>query len=266
MNTNLFWGFLLLLQTYSMSAQTEANMERIAVQVGDVAVVGYGSRLSAALPLLVMMHGSPGDWTAMSKYLQDSALQQKYRMIAFSRPGYGESDSTKAYPSLSFQAEVVHAFVDSFARGQSVTVMGHSVGGAVATRYALDYAVEVKQIILLAPTVSEKHEQPRFYNHLAKRRWAQRFIAQPMKISNVEMFALPGDLAFMEPQLKSVSTKTWLFHGKMDMIAPYGNARLLAATIPPDLLTFRSYFWQNHFLPWTKFQDIKALLLSEQIQ
>ena len=256
---------LLALILISLSL-TSLPIERIAVQVDSVKVAAYAANLSADLPLLVLLHGSPGDWTAMRKYLEDSSIQQKYRIISITRPGYGESDSSQAYPDLRFQGSVLHAFISKYATQKPVTILCHSLGGAIAMRYALDYPNEVQNMILLAPTVSKHAERPKFYNHLAKIPWINKRLRHEMQISNVEMLQLPAQLDQMELEYPTIKANIWLFHGKMDMIAPYENARLLLKTIPKHLLTFTMYRTQNHFIPWTKFEDIKALLLTELVK
>ncbi len=175
---------MILALLFSALSISLSHYERMSEIVDKVSVVAYGVNMSEKLPLLVMVHGSPGDWKAMEKYMADSALQKKYRMIAITRPGYGESDSIKAYPDLQFQAKVVHAFVSKYANEQAVTILGHSVGGAVAMRYAIDFPNEAQKLILLAPTLSKRHEMPRIYNYVAKCKWVNNRISQQMRVSS----------------------------------------------------------------------------------
>ena len=216
----------------------------------------------ARRPLVVFVHGTPGDWKAWEKYLKDSALVQHFRMLAIDRPGFGESDSMHVYTSLEMQARVVHEWVRKFAAGQAVVIVGHSYGGPVAARYGIDFPDEAKNIVLLAPAVCAQKEKPRWYNQIARIGFVNKHLGQPMRITNQEMMALPPQLEAMEPHWGLIRAHVWLFHGKMDMIAPYGNAIFVQKHIAPAQLTFTSFPYENHFIPWTRFKEIRATLLG----
>jgi pimeloyl-ACP methyl ester carboxylesterase len=259
--------FFFIFSAYAM-AQTQHdklqnnNLQKILVNIDNRSFTAYGHLGDKTLPLLVMVHGSPGDYSAWRKYLDDSALLKKYRMIAIDRPGFGASDSTKAYPSMVFQAKVVHQFILQYAENQPVILLGHSVGGPVIARCAMDYPDAAQHIVLLAPAISAKHEQPRWYNWLVKNKWIRSKIPQEMRISQDEMMQLPAELEAMEPLFSQIKAQVWLLHGRLDMIAPFGNSRFLKKKIPAAQLHFTIFNWQNHFIPWTKFEEIRALLLG----
>ncbi|MEY4903468.1 MAG: hypothetical protein RLZZ292_1283 [Bacteroidota bacterium] len=215
-------------------------------------------------PLLVFVHGSPGDYSGWDKYLKDNDLQAKYRLLAIDRPGYGQSISqdTMAFPSLDFQVKVLRAFTKKYAHRQPVLLLGHSVGGPIVSLYTATYPDKIQALILLAPAISAQHEQPRFYNRLAQKRWFNKKIAHEMQISQIEMMHLPQQLEVMQPILAQITVKTWLFHGRLDMIAPYGNARYVQKNFINAPLTTKTYPFQNHFIPWTKFKEVKDLLMT----
>ncbi len=82
-----------------------------------------------------------------------------------------------------------------------------------------------------------------------------------MRVSQIEMMNISAQLDEMQHLLPQIRCKTWLFHGKMDMIAPYGNALYVQENFKNAPLVFKTYRFQNHFLPWTKFEDIKKCLV-----
>ena len=49
-----------------------------------------------SLPTLVIIHGSPGSWMNYMKFMWDSAMREKFRIVAIDRPGFGYSDFGKA--------------------------------------------------------------------------------------------------------------------------------------------------------------------------
>ena len=42
-----------------------------------------------SLPTLVFIHGSPGSWMNYMKFMWDSSMRKKFRMVAIDRPGFG---------------------------------------------------------------------------------------------------------------------------------------------------------------------------------
>ncbi len=247
------------------STSTNSAIRSYTVTVEGLSSFAYSyTDMDSEKPLLVFVHGSPGDYTGWDKYLNDSDLQKKYRLLAIDRPGYGQSVSqdTMAYPNLDFQVKVLRAFTKKYAHGHPIVLLGHSVGGPIVSLYAAKYPTKINGLILLAPAISAQHEQPRFYNRLAQKRWFNKKMAHEMQISQIEMMNLPEQLEAIQPLLAHIAVKTWLFHGRLDMIAPYGNARYVRKNMINAPLISKTYLFQNHFIPWTKFEDVKKLLTS----
>ena len=90
------------------------------------------------LPVLVFVHGSPGSLAAYENYLKDSLLQQQAILIAVDRLGFGYSDFGKAIPSLRLQAQLIAAILEDFPNTKKILI-GHSMGGPVNSRLAMDY-------------------------------------------------------------------------------------------------------------------------------
>lgn len=75
---------------------------------------------------------------------------QKYRVIAFDRPGYGYSDrprSTVWTPQA--QAALIHKALRQLGAEQPI-IVGHSWGTLVAVALGLDYPEDVKSLVLLS--------------------------------------------------------------------------------------------------------------------
>jgi pimeloyl-ACP methyl ester carboxylesterase len=78
-------------------------------------------------------------------------LAESYEVIAFDRPGYGHSERPSNQPlTLALNARLLHGALSQMGIEQPILV-GHSGGGAVALRYAIDYPSAVKGVVLLAP-------------------------------------------------------------------------------------------------------------------
>ena len=110
-------------------------------------------------PLIIFIHGSPGTWRAWIKYLKDPQLQRMAHMIAVDRPGYGGSGKGQVETSLVQQALDIAPLLDKASPGQRVLVVGHSFGGPVAARLAMDYGDKITDILILAGSIDPDQER-----------------------------------------------------------------------------------------------------------
>lgn len=98
---------------------------------------------------IVFLHGLSGALSTWQMALP--GFVEHYRILAFDLPGHGQSDrsspETTDY-SLSGLAEAIDGALTALAFPRA-TVVGHSLGGAVALRLALDYPARVARLILV---------------------------------------------------------------------------------------------------------------------
>lgn len=99
---------------------------------------------------VLLLHGknfSAAYWDSTIRLLSGRG----YRVIAPDQIGFGKSSKPAAY-QFSFQALAANtkALLDA-AGVQKVSVVGHSMGGMLATRYALMYPENMEKLILVNP-------------------------------------------------------------------------------------------------------------------
>jgi pimeloyl-ACP methyl ester carboxylesterase len=94
---------------------------------------------------LVLVHGL----AAMLEYWFANIpdLSKHYKVITFDLPGFGQSDSPSEY-SIDFYTDFINHLLD-FLGIQSTYLVGHSLGGALALRYAMLSTERVKKLVLL---------------------------------------------------------------------------------------------------------------------
>ena len=101
------------------------------------------------LPPVVLVHGSPG---SMDNWLdlitQTDVLAHAY-LIAVDRPGFGESQPGQHVSSLQAQATAIQQAVLPQLAGRPALWLGHSFGGPVIARMAIDFPHSVAGLILL---------------------------------------------------------------------------------------------------------------------
>ncbi|WP_245391819.1 alpha/beta fold hydrolase [Salinicola aestuarinus] len=99
---------------------------------------------------VVLLHGKnfcAGTWKDSIERL----TAEGYRVIAPDQIGFCKSSKPKAYQFSFHQlAANTHALLESLEL-DDVTVMGHSMGGMLASRYALMYPGQTEQLVLVNP-------------------------------------------------------------------------------------------------------------------
>lgn len=104
-------------------------------------------------PPVVLLHGSgPGvsGWANFGEVLP--ALSTGLRCLVLDQPGFGASGRPAAYDRnyLRVSADAVGALLDELGLEQ-VSLIGNSMGGDVAVRFALDNPKRVTKLLLMGP-------------------------------------------------------------------------------------------------------------------
>ena len=110
----------------------------------DLHVVDGG----AGAPPFLLVHGYTGsslDWADVQP-----SLAEHRRVVAYDQRGHGESTNTGDPASYTFDALVADlgALVDALDLAP-FDLLGHSMGGIVALRYALEHPEQVRSLILM---------------------------------------------------------------------------------------------------------------------
>lgn len=121
---------------------------------------------------VVLMHGKnfcAGTWDGTIRALTASG----YRVIAPDQIGFCKSIKPERY-QYTFQqlADNTHALLTSLGV-ERVTVIGHSTGGMLATRYALMWPQQVEQLVMVNP-IGLEDWKARGVPHITVDQWYQR--------------------------------------------------------------------------------------------
>ena len=106
------------------------------------------SKLGEGARAIVLIHGFGGDADRWLFTQQPLAAQAS--VYAFDLPGHGQSTKTLRDGSVAALAATVIAFMDALDLRQAELV-GHSLGGAIALKAALDHPDRVSALALIAP-------------------------------------------------------------------------------------------------------------------
>lgn len=105
--------------------------------------------------LLIHSLGASLDWWDLTI----PVLTQNHRVYAIDMPGFGLSDSLNGEVTNNFITEFMKDLLDIF-EIQDVTLIGHSMGGYVVLRTALNTPDRVKKIVLVASAGFGKVQNP----------------------------------------------------------------------------------------------------------
>ncbi|MGC2743855.1 MAG: alpha/beta hydrolase [Candidatus Angelobacter sp.] len=126
-----------------------SGLKRHLVQVGDHRIVySEGGQDEPRCETVVLLHGfgaSADSWNRFAK-----PLTKRYRVIAPDQPGWGASTRIEsASYGYSAQVERLHQFLPALGI-KRMHLVGHSMGGFIASAYAARYPDEVMTLGLIA--------------------------------------------------------------------------------------------------------------------
>jgi pimeloyl-ACP methyl ester carboxylesterase len=237
----------------------------VEVKVKDTMVDGRNIRYAVtgndSLPTLVFIHGSPGSWFHYMRYMYDSSLLSKFRMIGIDRPGFGHSDFGDAM-HLQDQSRLLVSVLKNLRNDKPMYVAGHSMGACVVVQMAAYEPSLFSKIILLAAPIDVKLEKKELWRHIMEVRPFYWCLPRAFAPSNTELLWLKKDLIPFADDLKKVTTDVIFVHGDKDTWVPienvaYGIKMMTnARSIRSDTLR-----GADHQIPWKNQDSIKAVLL-----
>ena len=155
----LFW-FYSWFSLRSIQAQFPALGEYMEVAGVRVHYVSEGVG-----PPIVLLHGANSTHREFTSSI-GPLLGRAHRVIAIDRPGYGESTRGAANAHPTKQVEIIHNLLDKLGI-QSSVIVGHSLGGAVALAYALEFPEKTAGLVLIGGVAYPWKTGVAWYNHVA---------------------------------------------------------------------------------------------------
>lgn len=122
-------------------------------------------------PPVVILHGLPDHSLNQFKFIE--TLSKTHHVLAYDRLGMGLSDKPKRSYDIQEQVEDLQEILSTHDLKRS-TLLGHSVGGTIAVRYAAQNPERVSALILLNPVLLFES------GHTGLRDWNTWFMKQPL--------------------------------------------------------------------------------------
>jgi pimeloyl-ACP methyl ester carboxylesterase len=202
---------------------------------------------------VIFVHGSPGSLSAFIQVYADSSFASQAKLIAVDRPGFGTSDYGDSEPSLEKQAMILKPLVEEQQRLRPVILVGHSMGGPVVARMAMDYGELIDGIVLVAGAFDPDLEPTNqsYWRAPLSTPFLKWILPRWFRASNDELYRLKPELIKMIPLWPNIKQAVIIIQGGKDNLVPPGNADFAkthlinAASVE---IMFRDDM--NHFVPW----------------
>lgn len=122
-------------------------------------------RERGAGPAVILIHGAGANARELMITL-GLALDDRARVIALDRPGFGGSPGFSSRARLARHADAVAALIEAEGLDRPV-VVGHSYGAAVALRLAIDHPDSASGLVLLGPATHGYVGPVAWHNYVA---------------------------------------------------------------------------------------------------
>ncbi len=221
---------------------------------------------------VILLHGYTDSWYSFSRVLP--LLAPKYRGIALSQRGHGDSDRPGSYTGDDYAADV-DAFMEALGI-ERATVVGHSMGSFVAQTVAIRYPERVKKLVLIGSgtvagnevivglndfvqTLTDPVDSTFIYEfqastifHPVPQPFLDAVVAESRKLpADVWKGALNGLIGTANaPRLGEIQAPTLVVWGDQDGIFPRADQDALVAAIPNARLSV--YPQTGHGLHWER--------------
>lgn len=225
-------------------------------------VMNYLEAGDSGLPLVVFVHGSPGSLSAFIDFMADTALLARAQLITVDRPGFGSSNFGNAEPSLKKQAEYLKPILADHAHQRPVVLVGHSLGGPLIARLAMDYPELVSGLVMVAPSIDPELEPNEWFRAPLATPFLSWILPRSLRASNDEIYHLKPELEEMLPLWSRVHAPTIVIQGTHDTFVPKENADFARKMITNAPVTLQVIDGMDHFVPWNHPELIRKAVLE----
>jgi pimeloyl-ACP methyl ester carboxylesterase len=232
--------------------------------VGNGRIINYLHVGNDSLPLVVFVHGSPGSLSAFIDFMADSALLKRAQLITVDRAGFGESNFGYGEKSLQKQSQYLRPILEKYKNNKPVILVGHSLGGPVIARMAMDYQPMINGLVLVAGSIDPELEpNETWFRAPLATPFLSWILPRSFRASNYEIYKLKPELQDMLPLWKNITCKVTVIQGyKDDLVSPanvdFAKKMLVNASSVDYILKDE----MSHFIPWQHPELIREAVVN----
>jgi pimeloyl-ACP methyl ester carboxylesterase len=237
-------------QTEISARLSETEGSQASYTVGD-RHIHYAKTGNENGPLILFVHGSPGSLNDFMGMLTDSTLYKDNLLISVDRPGFGQSDFGWGEPSLGKQSALIKPLIEKYKNGKPVILVGHSLGGPLIARMAVDYPELVNGLIFVAGSVDPDLEPANWWRAPLASPLFRWMLPRSIRASNDEIYPLKHQLKEMLSRWKEIQSLVIVVHGTKDSLVPFANAAFIQTQLTKTTPKMIVEQGMDHFVPWS---------------
>jgi pimeloyl-ACP methyl ester carboxylesterase len=210
---------------------------------------------------LVFIHGTPGGagvWGA-----QFNPPVANANLIAYDRPGFGESKPVRAQPHLQLQVDALMTLL-ACTTTNHVLLVGHSYGSPIALLAALEHPEKIGGVLLIGGDVDPAEEKPWILQYVFGLRVTSWILPHALRQCNRELLTVRADLTRMQKRFAQLAVPVVMLHGDQDPQVPVENVgwleQQLAALGKTNLFAKIILPGVNHFIPWEHPDEVERAI------
>jgi len=214
------------------------------------------------LPYVVFIHGAPGSLADYLDYFRDERVYNKLNLISIDRLGYGNSDFGRSETSIQKQGEAIQSAIKKACKNDKIILLGHSYGGPIAVKMAMDFPHNYKALVLLAPALDPDNEKEIKMAQLPMHQPIRWLTPPALRVAADEKNTHVNELRKMLGYYDKVNIHVCHIHGNSDSLVPYENLAFSKNKFNDLMLESVTLEKADHFLPWSHHDFVVDKLLN----
>lgn len=248
------------INTYFKDKQNKATLKQY--EIGK-RTLNYLITENTNKPLVIFVHGSPGSLSAFIDFMADTVLLNKAQLISVDRPGFGASDFGYAVPSLNEQAKLLKPVLEVNKKNRPVILVGHSLGGPLIAKMAIDYPELVDGLIFVAASVDPDLEpNETWFRAPLATPFLKWILPRSFRASNDEIYKLKPELEQLVPEWSEIKVPAIVIQGTKDSFVPAANADFAKRMLIHSSAQVQIIEGVDHFIPWNHPEIIRNAILD----
>jgi pimeloyl-ACP methyl ester carboxylesterase len=215
------------------------------------------------LPLLLMVHGAPGAWYGYLNLIDDSLLQDRFKIVSVDRLGYGKSGYGKEELSVEMQALAIKKIIDAENHSnKKVYLLGRSYGAPITAWLAIHYPEQFEKLVMVSPVIDPEKEKFYWFSDLGNTALVQWMLPDLLNVATKEKFAHQTEMKKMLPEWQKLCTPTYVLVGEDDSVADTANYSFAKKHIINCTAVFMKLKGTGHRITQEQPELVKELLLQ----